>query len=98
MSDPGSSYRTRDEISKVRQERDPLERLRKLVLDLGLASGEELKAVEKERRGAVDAAVARAKEAPEPQPEALVQHVYQSAGGAVARGVDAQTKHPLVSA
>ncbi|RZC92494.1 hypothetical protein C5167_041838 [Papaver somniferum] len=32
MSDPGSTYRSRDEISGVRQERDPVERIRKLVL------------------------------------------------------------------
>jgi hypothetical protein len=37
MSDPGSTYRTRDEISNTRQQRDPIERVRKLLLDTGLA-------------------------------------------------------------
>jgi putative nucleotidyltransferase with HDIG domain len=36
MSDPGSTYRTRDEISNTRQQRDPIERVRKLLLDTGL--------------------------------------------------------------
>ncbi|KAL2547723.1 Pyruvate dehydrogenase E1 component subunit alpha mitochondrial-like [Forsythia ovata] len=43
MSDPGSTYRTRDEISSVRQEHDPVERIRKLVLSHGLATEKELK-------------------------------------------------------
>ena len=35
MSDPGSTYRARDEISHIRQERDPLERVKKLLLAHG---------------------------------------------------------------
>ena len=31
MSDPGSTYRTRDEITGIRQERDPVERLRRYL-------------------------------------------------------------------
>lgn len=47
MSDPGSTYRTRDEISQIRQSRDPLEHVRKLLTDNNLASTSELKAIEK---------------------------------------------------
>ncbi|KAL2462892.1 SHSP domain-containing protein [Forsythia ovata] len=43
MSDPGSTYRTRDEISSVRQEHDPVERIRKLVLSHDLATEKEMK-------------------------------------------------------
>lgn len=34
MSDPGSSYRSRNEIQGVRQERDPIERVRKIILEV----------------------------------------------------------------
>ena len=50
MSDPGSTYRTRDEISGIRQERDPVERVRKLVLELGLVEAPQLKKIEKESK------------------------------------------------
>lgn len=32
MSDPGSTYRSRQEIQGMRQERDPIERIRKIIL------------------------------------------------------------------
>jgi pyruvate dehydrogenase E1 component alpha subunit len=43
MSDPGSTYRTRDEIAGIRQERDPIERVRKLILAHDFATAQELK-------------------------------------------------------
>lgn len=33
MSDPGVTYRTRDEINEVRKNRDPIEVVRKMILD-----------------------------------------------------------------
>lgn len=47
MSDPGSTYRTRDEISNMRQQRDPVEHVRKLLTDNGLMDSTELKKLEK---------------------------------------------------
>ncbi|XLR57938.1 hypothetical protein S83_008610, partial [Arachis hypogaea] len=43
MSDPGSTYRTCDEISNERQERDPIKRVWKLLLAHDIASEKELK-------------------------------------------------------
>jgi pyruvate dehydrogenase E1 component alpha subunit len=37
MSDPGITYRTRDEINDVRANRDPIEIVRKLLLENGWA-------------------------------------------------------------
>ena len=47
MSDPGSTYRTRDEISNMRQLRDPVEHVRKLLLEKAGADPAELKKIEK---------------------------------------------------
>lgn len=95
MSDPGSTYRTRDEITSIRQQRDPVEHARKLLLDNGLADAAELKAVEKEVKREVDAAIEAAKAGTAPAAGALFEHVYQDALGSSVRGVDSQTWHKL---
>ncbi|AQK74706.1 Pyruvate dehydrogenase E1 component subunit alpha-1, mitochondrial [Zea mays] len=77
MSDPGSTYRTRDEISGVRQERDPIERVRKLLLAHDLATAAELKDMEKEIRKQVDDAIAKAKESSMPDTSELFTNVYK---------------------
>ncbi|RVX10426.1 Pyruvate dehydrogenase E1 component subunit alpha-1, mitochondrial [Vitis vinifera] len=76
MSDPGSTYRTRDEISGVRQERDPIERIRKLILSHELSTEAELKSIEKKIRSEVDDAIAQAKESSMPEPSELFTNVY----------------------
>jgi len=88
MSDPGSTYRTRDEVSGVRQERDPIERIRKLILAHDLATTAELKEVEKGIRKEVDEAIATAKESPVPEPSELFSHVYSKGYGVESFGAD----------
>lgn len=88
MSDPGSTYRTRDEISGVRQERDPIERVRKLILSHELSTASELKDIEKEVRKGVDDAIAQAKETPMPDPSELFTNVYVKGLGVEAFGAD----------
>lgn len=43
MSDPGTSYRTRDEIQEVRQTRDPITSFKEKMINSGLVTLEELK-------------------------------------------------------
>ncbi|CAL9104447.1 unnamed protein product [Musa textilis] len=88
MSDPGSTYRTRDEITGVRQERDPIERIRKLILSNEVATASELKDIEKEVRKEVDDAIAQAKESPMPDPSELFTNVYAKGLGAEVFGAD----------
>uniref|UniRef100_A0A0C9RXM1 Pyruvate dehydrogenase E1 component subunit alpha n=1 Tax=Wollemia nobilis TaxID=56998 RepID=A0A0C9RXM1_9CONI len=88
MSDPGSTYRTRDEISGVRQERDPIERVRKLIVAHDVATAVELKDIEKEAKKEVDEAIALAKESPMPDPAELFSHVYVKGYGVEAFGAD----------
>ncbi|XP_059648934.1 pyruvate dehydrogenase E1 component subunit alpha, mitochondrial-like [Cornus florida] len=88
MSDPGSTYRTRDEISGVRQVRDPIERVRKLILSHELATEKELKDTEKAVRKEVDEAIAQAKESQMPDPSDLFTNVYVKGFGVEACGAD----------
>merc|ERR1712216_688744 len=66
MSDPGLTYRSREEVSGVRKERDPIDRLKRYALELGFANDASIKAMEKEVRAEVDAAVEFAKTDVEP--------------------------------
>jgi pyruvate dehydrogenase E1 component alpha subunit len=70
MSDP-AKYRTREEVEKVREERDPIERARVRILEQKLASEDELKRIDAEIRATVNAAAEFAQTAPEPDPSEL---------------------------
>jgi pyruvate dehydrogenase E1 component alpha subunit len=75
MSDP-AKYRSRQEVQEVRTERDPIDRLRKTMLDEGLAGEETFKAIDKEIRAVVNEAASFAQDSPEPGPEELYTDVY----------------------
>ena len=78
MSDP-AKYRSRQEVQEVRTERDPIDRLRKTMLDDGLAGEETFKAIDKEIRAVVNEAASFAQDSPEPGPEELDKDVYLNA-------------------
>lgn len=68
MSDPGTTYRTREEIQHMRSANDPITGLKQRMLEWGIVTEEELKQMEKEIRKSVDQAVEEAKASPEPEP------------------------------
>lgn len=70
MSDP-AKYRSREEVQKVKEERDPIDACRKRVLDAKLATEDEIKAIDKEIRDRVNAAAEFAQQSPEPDPAEL---------------------------
>jgi len=75
-SDPGITYRNRDEVAGVRKTRDPVERAKRYLLDLELATAAEIKAIEAEVRAEVEAAVEGAKAAPQPPRDILFEEIY----------------------
>ncbi|MEZ5842185.1 MAG: pyruvate dehydrogenase (acetyl-transferring) E1 component subunit alpha [Hyphomicrobiaceae bacterium] len=70
MSDP-AKYRTREEVDKVREERDPIERVRVRLLEQKRASEDELKKIDAEVRAIVNDAAEFAQNDPEPDPSEL---------------------------
>ncbi len=78
MSDP-AKYRSREEVQETRAERDPIDRLRKRMLDDKITDEDHLKAIDKEIRGIVNEAAAFAQDSPEPKPEELYTDVYVDA-------------------
>ena len=77
MSDPGVSYRSRDEVSDMRAQRDPIERVRQLIVKHGIASDADLKKMEKEIRTEVDKCAEHAKESKELPYERLFTEIYK---------------------
>jgi len=75
MSDP-AKYRTREEVEKIKQEKDCIEHVRDLLTHGGLASEEELKAIDKEIKEIVNASAEFAKESPEPALSELWTDIY----------------------
>jgi len=76
MSDPGLSYRSRDEIDKIRSQRDCIENLKQKLLDKGWATPAELKEIDKEIRKEVDDAAEKAKSDPEPAVEETFTDIF----------------------
>lgn len=75
MSDPGVTYRTKDEIADVRKTRDPVEITRGMLLEQGWATAEELKAFEKDVRKRLEAEVEQIRQDPWPTEEDLFNHI-----------------------
>ena len=75
MSDP-AKYRTREEVQKMRDERDPINAVRDLLLTGKHASEDDLKDIDKEIKGIVNDAAQFAQDSPEPALEELWTDVY----------------------
>lgn len=78
MSDPGITYRNRDEIASVRAARDPLDSLKKrLVEEAQMVTSDELKAIEKDIRSQVTAATKEAKASGIPDNMTAFEDIYK---------------------
>lgn len=71
LSDPGTTYRTREEIQAMRSSSDPIQGLKAKMLEWGIVEESALKQVDKDAKAEVDQAVEEAKQSPEPALESL---------------------------
>jgi len=78
MSDP-AKYRSKEEVQKVRQERDPIERLRGIMIEQKVMDEAKLKDLDKEVKAIVSEAADFAQTSPEPDPSELYTDVYVNA-------------------
>ncbi|XP_062964736.1 pyruvate dehydrogenase E1 component subunit alpha, testis-specific form, mitochondrial isoform X1 [Cynocephalus volans] len=97
MSDPGVSYRTREEIQNVRSKSDPIMLLKDRMLNTKLASVEELKEIDAEVRKEIDDAAQFATTDPEPPLEELGHHIYSSNPPFEVRGANQWIKFKSLS-
>lgn len=61
MSDPGTSYRTREEVQEVRQTRDPITSFKDKIINSSLVTAEEIKEIDGKIRAEIDDATKKAK-------------------------------------
>ena len=76
MSDP-AKYRSKEEVQKMRTERDPIEQVKDRLINRKWASEDELKAVDKDVRQVIADAAEFAQSEPEPDPSELWTDIYR---------------------
>jgi len=76
MSDPGTTYRTREEVTAARAERDPIDKVKLWLTQFKLATEEELKEIDAAARKEMDDAVAFSTESPFPPASELFTDIY----------------------
>jgi len=76
MSDPGISYRSKEEVKSVREKRDPILKQKARILEHGAATEEEISKIDKAIKKQVDAATKFALDAPFPEIAELYTDVY----------------------
>ncbi|XP_017114215.1 probable pyruvate dehydrogenase E1 component subunit alpha, mitochondrial [Drosophila elegans] len=87
MSDPGTSYRSREEVQAVRDNRDPITSFRSQIIELCLADEEELKILEDKTKKHVDNECKRAAADKEVDLHELHTDIYAKNVDAKIRGV-----------
>lgn len=75
MSDP-AKYRTKEEVDEFRSKRDPIDYVKKLLVDNGYADEAALKDIDREIRAVVTESAEFAQQSPEPDPSELMTDIY----------------------
>jgi len=91
MSDPGLSYRDREEVQNVRAQRDCIASLQDRIVGQGWATEEELKQVQKDARKFVTAEVKKAKQGSELPLHEIYTDIYHKEIPEFIRGAEMAT-------
>lgn len=88
-------YRDREEVANTRSTRDPIENVKRMVLEAGFRTEEEIKAVEKRVRKEVTAAIKTAKASSLPDDHELYTDIFSDGtrrndGGIMREGAEYQ--------
>jgi len=75
-NDDDTRYRSREELERIKKQRDPVPIFRKRLLAEGVLSDELLERIGADIAAEVDEAQRSATAAPSPQPEDTMKHVY----------------------
>uniref|UniRef100_A0A8B9JTC9 Pyruvate dehydrogenase E1 alpha 1 subunit n=1 Tax=Astyanax mexicanus TaxID=7994 RepID=A0A8B9JTC9_ASTMX len=97
MSDPGVSYRTREEIQEVRSKSDPISMLKDRMINNNMASLEEIKEIDAEVRKEIEEAAQFATSDPEPPLDDLCNHIFYNEPPMEVRGTNPWSKLKSVS-
>lgn len=76
MSDPGISYRTKDEVTEFRKSRDCIAKIRKIMLDHSLKTEKEIEEMEEEVKAKLDEEIKLAQNDPFPNESELFTELY----------------------
>ena len=76
MSDPGTTYRSRDDVQQVRKTRDPISKVKTWILENNFATEEEIKKIDAEVNSIIDEAIVWAEKSEFPPELELYHDVY----------------------
>lgn len=76
IGDPGTSYRERSEVEEQQRTRDPILRLKKVLIEEEGVAETELEAIDQELQAGLEAAIEYAKSSPSPRPEDALEDLY----------------------
>ncbi|XP_068622925.1 probable pyruvate dehydrogenase E1 component subunit alpha, mitochondrial [Battus philenor] len=91
MSDPGTSYRPREEIKEMRDKHDPINNFREKIISKGLVTDDQIKKIDKNIRTVVNEAVEQTKSEIEIGPEELAADIYSKNLHPFIRGIRPDT-------
>jgi len=78
MSDP-AKYRTKEEVDEQKTKHDPIELVKKMLIDAGHSDEAALKEIDRDIRAVVTESATFAQESPEPDPSELMTDIYLDA-------------------